>query len=332
MDDKNVRIVIAEDDFLVCEEIKRILRGTKYEVIGVACNGEEALKMASDLNPDMIIMDIKMPKMDGLEASRLISEQCLCPIVILTAYESLELIKKASKVGVGAFLCKPPRFAELDRAATIAIARYHDLQEMSRLNRKLEVAETRLQNVFNTTIPICITSTEYQIVYSNDAYKNIYRLHEQHDSAVKCYESRPGPACHTDDCPLEKIMKGEKNVVCEPTKSNDDGSSQHFIVTARPFLNSKGELEGIVESFQDITERKKIEMERDNLIKELQQALSEIQDLRKILPICSFCKNIRNDQGYYEQIEGYFHKHTGVDFSHTICPTCAKKHYPEFIK
>ena len=61
----------------------------------------------------------------------------------------------------------------------------------------------------------------------------------------------------------------------------------------------------------------------------LQKALDEIKVLQGILPICSFCKKIRNDQGYYEQIEGYIHKHSGVDFSHTICPPCMKKHYPE---
>lgn len=61
----------------------------------------------------------------------------------------------------------------------------------------------------------------------------------------------------------------------------------------------------------------------------LQKALDEIKTLRGILPICSFCKNIRNDQGYYEQIEEYIHKYSGVDFSHTVCPSCLKKHYPE---
>lgn len=68
---------------------------------------------------------------------------------------------------------------------------------------------------------------------------------------------------------------------------------------------------------------------REKLISKLQKALNEIKTLRGILPICSYCKNIRNDKGYYEQIEGYIHKHSGVDFSHTICPTCLKEHYPE---
>ncbi|MDH3347729.1 MAG: PAS domain S-box protein [Desulfobulbaceae bacterium] len=82
----------------------------------------------------------------------------------------------------------------------------------------------------------------------------------------------------------------------------------------------------------NISERKKIEKEREKLINELQSALSEIKVLRGILPICSFCKNIRNDEGYYEQIEAYIHKHSGVDFSHTVCPICMKKHYPEEYK
>jgi PAS domain S-box-containing protein len=82
----------------------------------------------------------------------------------------------------------------------------------------------------------------------------------------------------------------------------------------------------------NISERKKIEEEREKLINKLQSALSEIKVLRGILPICSFCKNIRNDDGYYEQIEAYIHKHSGVDFSHTVCPTCMKEHYPKEYK
>ncbi|MCW5212460.1 PAS domain S-box protein, partial [Desulfobulbus sp. TB] len=82
----------------------------------------------------------------------------------------------------------------------------------------------------------------------------------------------------------------------------------------------------------NISKRKKIEQEREQLIKELQDALNEIQVLRGILPICSFCKKIRNDEGYYEQIESYIHKHSGVDFSHTVCPTCMKENYPEEYK
>ncbi len=84
----------------------------------------------------------------------------------------------------------------------------------------------------------------------------------------------------------------------------------------------------ILLAIEDITDRKKAEQEREDLITELRKAISEIKTLRGILPICSFCKNIRNDEGYYEQIEAYIHHHSGVDFSHTICPKCLKQHYP----
>jgi hypothetical protein len=78
-----------------------------------------------------------------------------------------------------------------------------------------------------------------------------------------------------------------------------------------------------------IKRRKKVELEREKLIEDLKKTINEIELLRGILPICSFCKNVRNDEGYYEQIESYFHKHSGVDFSHTICPDCMKEHYSE---
>jgi PAS domain-containing protein len=79
----------------------------------------------------------------------------------------------------------------------------------------------------------------------------------------------------------------------------------------------------------DISDRKQQELVQQALIEKLEKALEEIKTLQGILPICSHCKNIRNDQGYYEKIETYLHKHSGVDFSHTICPTCFEQHYPQ---
>ncbi len=79
----------------------------------------------------------------------------------------------------------------------------------------------------------------------------------------------------------------------------------------------------------DVTERKKMEKERDNLINELQMALKEIKTLRGILPICSACKKIRDDQGYWNRLEAYLYKHSEATFSHGLCPDCARKLYPE---
>ena len=80
---------------------------------------------------------------------------------------------------------------------------------------------------------------------------------------------------------------------------------------------------------QDITERRRVEKEREKLIKELQEALKEIKTLRGILPLCSSCKTIRDDKGFWEQVDVYIQKHSQADISHSICLDCAKKHCPD---
>ncbi len=83
---------------------------------------------------------------------------------------------------------------------------------------------------------------------------------------------------------------------------------------------------------RDITASKQATKEREELIKELKKASTEIKILRGILPLCSFCKKIRNDKGYWEQVDTYIDKHTEADISHGICPDCMKQHYPEEYK
>jgi DNA repair exonuclease SbcCD ATPase subunit len=80
---------------------------------------------------------------------------------------------------------------------------------------------------------------------------------------------------------------------------------------------------------QEIERRKKAEKERDNVIQELKKTLSEVKKLRGFLPICSICKNIRDDQGYWNKIESYIRDRSEAEFSHSIYPECAKKHYPD---
>jgi PAS domain S-box-containing protein len=92
-------------------------------------------------------------------------------------------------------------------------------------------------------------------------------------------------------------------------------------------INNETLLQAIV---RDITERKRAEAERERIISELQSALSKIKTLRGLLPICASCKKIRNDEGHWEQLESYIRNHSEADFTHGICPSCAKELYPSF--
>ncbi len=197
---KGIRVLTVEDDYLVGETIRGMLEEEGYTVVGEAADGREAIEMTQVLHPDVVLMDLGMPDMDGIQATQYIHEQCPTPVVALTAYETPEMVKRASAAGVGAYLVKPPSPREMERAITIAMARFGDLMELRRLNA------------------------------------------------------------------------------------------------------------------------------------ELQQALSEIKTLRGIIPICASCKKIRDDAGFWQDVAFYVEAHTEAEFTHGICPDCARKLYPEFYE
>jgi AmiR/NasT family two-component response regulator len=191
------RIVVAEDDFLVGTEVVRLAESLGCDVVGVARDGAQAVAMVKAQAPDLALLDIQMRSVSGLEAARRIRDECPVPVVILTAYESPELVREASEAGVGAYLTKPPERSEMERAITIARARFADLVAL----RKANLA--------------------------------------------------------------------------------------------------------------------------------LQRALDEVRTLSGMLPMCCFCKRIRTDEGYWQQVDAYICSHTNALVSHGFCPECAQKHYPE---
>jgi len=107
-----------------------------------------------------------------------------------------------------------------------------------------------------------------------------------------------------------------------------DGTVIPIDDSGAPIKDENGNLIGVVLIFRDITLRRRSEEERERLILELQEALAKIKRLKGLLPICAYCKKIRDDQGYWNQIEAYIAEHSEADFSHSICPECAEKLYP----
>ena len=198
--DKTIKILVAEDEDLISEYIIIGLKVQGYVNIIKAVDGEDAYEKACSLQPDVILMDLMMPKLNGIEAAYKIQECCSTPIVIISAHDSSDSLINAGAAGVSAFLTKPAQPDDIERAMVIAMARHADLMEMRRLNKELELA------------------------------------------------------------------------------------------------------------------------------------LEEVKKLQGILPICANCKNIRDDKGYWQQIEAYIEDHSEAEFSHGFCPDCAKKLYPDYFK
>jgi len=159
--DYRVKVLIAEDNFLVGEMIQGMAEQAGYTVVGRATDGRQAVEMTDELHPDVVLMDIKMPYLDGIEAAEIIQDRCPTPIVILTAFDTPEMLQEASAVGVGAFLAKPPKARELGQAIEIARARFGDLLRLRHANdvlqkrtRELEEALAKIKTL-RGLIPIC---------------------------------------------------------------------------------------------------------------------------------------------------------------------------------
>jgi len=125
---KPIRVLIAEDEPIVRMDIKELLEGQGYEVVGEAADGQIAIDLARKLKPDVIIMDIRMPNLDGIEAAKILTQEEIAPIIFLTAYSDKELVEKAKEVGVIAYIVKPFKESDLFPAIEIAIARFREFQ------------------------------------------------------------------------------------------------------------------------------------------------------------------------------------------------------------
>ena len=125
-----IRVVIADDESIIRMDLKTLLEEMGHDVAGEAADGQKALNLARTLKPDVVIMDIKMPVMDGLDAAKIISEEKIAPVVLLTAYSQKDLIERAKDAGVFGYLVKPFQESDLVPAIEIAIARYLEAQEL----------------------------------------------------------------------------------------------------------------------------------------------------------------------------------------------------------
>jgi len=136
------RVLVAEDEALIRLDLAEMLGEAGYHVVGQASNGQQAVELAQELQPDLVIMDVKMPLLDGISAAEQIGKARLCPVVMLTAFGQTELVERARDAGVMAYLVKPFTAADITPAIDIALSRWSELkaleQEVADLGERLE--------------------------------------------------------------------------------------------------------------------------------------------------------------------------------------------------
>jgi len=131
------RVVIAEDEAIIRLDLKETLEEEGYEVVGETGRGDEAVRLVRELRPDIAILDVKMPGVDGLTAAREITADRLCAVLVLTAFSQRELVEQARDAGALAYLVKPFQRSELVPGIELAIGRFRELQALAAENREL---------------------------------------------------------------------------------------------------------------------------------------------------------------------------------------------------
>jgi response regulator NasT len=141
---ERTRIVIADDESVIRADLREMLSNLNYLVVGEAGDGQSAVNTARELKPDVVIMDIKMPDLDGIEAARILTQEQIAPVLLLTAYSQRDLVDRAKEAGVVGYLVKPFREQEILPAIEIALARFAEFRELKKETADLqETLETR---------------------------------------------------------------------------------------------------------------------------------------------------------------------------------------------
>jgi len=141
---ERARVIIADDESIIRMDLREMLTNLGYLVVGEAVDGRSAVNLARELKPDVAILDIKMPGMDGIEASRILTEEKIAPVVLLTAYSQRDLVERAKEAGVVGYITKPMRESDLTPAIEVAMARFSEFRALEKEVGDLKQAlETR---------------------------------------------------------------------------------------------------------------------------------------------------------------------------------------------
>ncbi len=317
------RILIAEDDGIIAARLKSFLTRMGYVVPAVVASGEEAVRQAAAVRPELVLMDIRLGgDMDGIDAGGQIRKGLGIPLIYLTAYMDEALLQRAKRTEPYGYLIKPIQDREL--RATIEVALYKH-----RMDRQLRESEERYRAVVSQAVE-GITLFEVEsgcLLEANNAFQRMLDYTAQEISALTIYDvAEHGRAGVNPD--LSSVLKDRQAALGERRFVRKDGSLVDVDVNASLRMREAQPVVCLV--VHDITERKRAERQRENLVAELQEALSQVKTLSGLLPICASCKRIRDDQGDWQPIETYIRERSDAEFTHGLCPDCIRKLYPQY--
>lgn len=310
------RLLIVEDEALVADDLEQRLTRLGYQVAGLADNGVEALRLASESRPDLVLSDIQIKgPSDGIQVAGELHRKLDIPVVFLTAHADEATFRQAKASFPYGYILKPYGDTDLRTAIEIALIRHGAEQKVRRAERLLDAT---LRSIGEAVIA---TDTTGGITFLNPAAEVLLGV-----QATGCLGQELGSVLRIEES-SENIPETMAGSSARTRLLISAAGPKHPVdYTRTPILDAQGRSIGEIRVLRNASERHRHEAERERLIAELQSALANVKTLGGLLPICAWCKKIRDDQGYWEQIESYLGKHSKAGFTHGICPECSERH------
>ncbi len=320
-------IMIVEDEVIVSADLRSKLEKLGYRIDSIVRYGEKVLEAVRQAKPDLVLMDINLKgEVDGIQAAEEIQEHMSSlPVVFLTAFSDDATLARAKLAGPYSYLKKPVRLEDLRISIEMALYK-------SQMEQKLKESELRFRTVADFTYDLeTWLSPTGELLYMSPSCQRITGYHREDFIADPQLLYRIIKA-NDDEKTIRRefehhLLAHEGNLKLEFCIVRSDGEERWIEHICQPVFSPDGRYLGRRASNRDITSRKAVEAEKEKLIVKLQEALENIDTLSGLLPICANCKKIRDDRGYWNQIESYVSKHSKAAFSHSMCPECADKIY-----
>jgi len=327
------RLLLVEDEAVTAMDLQSNLTRLGYGVPTFVATGEEAIRAAAELSPDLILMDITLAgPMNGIEAAEVIRTAHAIPVVFLSAHADDETLGLAKRTEPFGYLPKPCGLDTL--VTTIEVALFKGEADARRRKAEEQLrAVLEQQKVVLANIGVGVLYSQARnILWANPSLLRMFGY------ASEEIQGRDTELLYPDRETYEKIGREGYAAMAEGTvfktetrMRRKDGSALwcHLVGQAVEGDDLKN---GSIWLFEDFTAHRQLEEERERLIGELQDALAKVKQLSGFIPICASCKKIRDDAGYWQQLEVYIRDHSEAEFSHGMCPDCGKKWYGEHYR
>jgi len=323
-----LRLLIAEDSeddtWLIIRELQRGGFRPHFERVETA----SAMREAIEANTwDLIISDYSIPSFGGQAALAVYHQRALdIPFIMVSGVMGEETAVEMMKAGAHDYVLKD----NLARLVPAVIRELRAAQER-RVRKQTEAAMTHLAAIVQSCEDAIIGTSLDGTVLSWNAgaerlygYQAIEMIGRSNSVLIPPHRPREMPEI------FESLVRGARVEGIETVRLRKEGQPVDVLMTISLVKDEAGRVVGASSIERDISRRKQEENDRLRLIEELTAALAQVKTLTGLLPICAGCKKIRNDEGYWQQVETYVKEHSNAEFTHSLCPQCVTRLYPEY--